>query len=70
MRKLFLNFEVIQHSLVITDVGLLSMQRDGTNIKGILRVKGVIVRHGWHPSGVVPKRNSRFGPSPTHPIKE
>jgi hypothetical protein len=61
MHKSFLNFEVIQHSLVITDVCLLSMQRDGTNIKGRLRVKDVIVRHGWHPSGVVPKHNSRFG---------
>jgi hypothetical protein len=37
---------------------------------GIRRVKVVAVRQGWHPSGVVPKRNSRFGPNPTHPIKD
>jgi hypothetical protein len=70
MHKSFLNFDVIQHSLVIKDVCLLSLQRDGKNIEGILRVKDVIVRHVWHPSGVVPKRNSRFGSSPSHPIKE
>lgn len=42
----------------------------GTTLgKGIPRVKDVVVRDGWHPRGVVPKRNSRCGPNPTHPIK-
>jgi hypothetical protein len=36
----------------------------------IRRVKDVAVRQGWHPYGVVPKRNSRFGPNPSHPIKD
>ncbi len=37
---------------------------------GIRRVKDDAVRQGWHPGGVVPKRNSRCGPNPTQPIKD
>jgi hypothetical protein len=43
---------------------------DTTFGSGIRRVKVIAVHQGLNPSGVVPKRNSRFGLNPTHPIKE
>ena len=49
---------------------VLSMQRDATVLFRTPRVKDVIVLHGWHPTGVVPKHNRLFCSSPTHPIKE